>query len=208
LSRKEQLIGVSKPLLSLTIIAILLFGFFTYLSLSVSPSVNQVHVSVTTLALLSAPLNYSAYQIQNPGVAAITLSYSFRHTNGSGLLNMTSTWGSTTGSSYTVCGFPINGTINECEINIAPSKPEIAYYPNLNTTMTFTITVKNASSGGDYVFFPSGSGCGHYIVLIVGDKIPSKLPSLGIECLILGDIPHPDISVIGIENMTGLNLPL
>ena len=212
MSHKEKLPSVSKPLLSVAIIAILLLGFLTYLSLSVSSSLNQLHVSVTTINLVPKSLNYSAYQIQNPSAATITLSYSFPQTSGSGELNTTSSIENLTissiGYSYGYCGQSVfgGGTVNNCGVNIFPTEPEINYYPLLNTTTTFTVIVKNASSSGDYLFFPAGGECGHSIFLIVGDKIPNKLPSFTSSgCN--GDNWYANISVIGIENMTGLNIP-
>ena len=215
-----------KPLLFLAMFGILLLVFSIYLSLSVSP-VDQVNVSVTTLTPLPTPLNYSAYQIQDPGVAVITLSYSFPQTGGSGSLNMTSILDNLTSTnttaSYTQCGFsnnefvienftgagvyPSSEAVDECGVNIAAAESEITYSPNLYTTVAFTMAVQNASAVGDYVFFPAGGGCGYSIFLIVGNKIPNKLPVLTNSGCEVVPNPDADISVIGIKNMTGLNIP-
>jgi hypothetical protein len=201
-----------KSLFLLAMIGILLLGFFTYLSLSVT-SVNQVQVSVTTIDLVSNPLNYTAYQIQEPATAVIILSYSFPRNSGTGVLNMTSGLGNTTVTgnsvtSYTACDFPLNGANNDCGVHIVPTEPEINYFPNSNATVTFMISVSNATNVGYYLFFPAGGQCGYSISLIIGNKVPSKLPTLTPNgCISNRSIPHAYISVVGIENMTGLNIP-
>jgi len=128
-----------------------------------------------------------------------------------------------TTTSFTPCGFsnnelitvnftdagtyPTGEAVDECGVNIAEAEAEITYSPNLYTTVSFTMTVQNASAAGDYLFFPAGGRCGYSIILIVGDKIPSNLPNLTFSCPDFPNPPFAVISVIGIENMTGLNIP-
>jgi hypothetical protein len=205
-SRKTS--GVGTPLASVAIAGVALLVILTYLSLSVSsmPYGARVSLSVTTIDLPGSPLNFSGYQIKNPGVSYITLSYTFPPGSGSGELNLTSIWGNITTGSYTACSFPFNGSANNCGVIIVPAEPEIAYYPNFYTTVTFQIIVQITATMGGYAFFPAGGRCGFFIYLVVGDEVPSNLPSLiFLGCVGAKPIPEAEISVVGIQNMVGLN---
>ena len=231
MSEKAEPLKVSRPLLSLTMIGIILFVLFTSLSLSFFTTVSDVQVSATTMELLPDPLNYSAYQIQAPGSATLTLSYLFPETSGWGMLNMTPSWGNLSatkdGLLYTGCEF-INTSkefiitnvtgegsydsslipVNDCGVYIFPAKSEITYNPSLYTTVTFTISVVDSATQGDYVLFPAGGHCGYSIFLIVGESMPSQLPSLTfLQCPKGNARTDASISVVAVQDLTGFNIP-
>jgi hypothetical protein len=195
------------------VIGILLVASFSLLSLSASPTGHsQVSFSITTEDLGGDPLNYSAYLIQSPSIGTITLLYTFPQDSGSGTVNLSSTLSkiiiTNSSTSATSCGGSYNGTSVQCGANISTTATEMTYYPGLVTSVTFTITALN-SLGGDYFFFPPGSACGTYIVLIVGDLVPTTIPSIPFLCGFRANgVPYPNanISVQKIDNLTGFNL--
>jgi len=213
--------------LSLTVVGVLILVLFTYYSLPIAATPDTVRVSVTTQNLEPGTLNYTAYQLRQSGTALITLSYSFPPTTGSGTLNLTSSWGSVSGTSFTPCSSSNSsdlgilntnrtsaetrvGTflpINNCGVYFFPAEAALIYSPNLFTTVTFTVVVTNDSNTGTYLLLPAGGQCGFSIVLIVGAEIHGNLPSLAtVNCHYLVPRPSPTISVIGIENLRGLYL--
>jgi hypothetical protein len=227
--RKIRISELSKPLAFLIIIGVFLLVIFSYESLSISTSADRTFVSMTTTNLVPNPLSYTAYQIQMPGEGAITLSYSFPQNSGWGTLNMTSVWGSLTDvgntTSYLSCFFTnstsggfgdatfvgaggnSSSSVNDCGVYISSVNPEIAYSPNLYTTQTFTITVLGNATTGVYLFFPPGAPCGFSVFLIVGLKVPSELPMTENNgCSGVSD-PGANISVVGVNDLTGFNIP-
>lgn len=174
-------------------------------------------------------MNYSAYQMRNPGTAEITLLYYFTQMTGSGILNLSSTsWGALNQNSYGACESSNNATnfveivntnfrpaneysvvpVDECGVYISASRSNVTYSPNQFTEINFTITVLDRFTTGDYLFFPAGGGCGYSIPLIVGSSVPSKVLHLDtMGCHWLKQTPNAIISVVGVENLTGLNLP-
>lgn len=165
----------------------------------------------TTTASYNPPfaLNYSAYQITGTS-AAIVLLYSFSPTNGVGVINMSQI---DYGPDYldigtfTSCLIP---STNCSALQILPSVSQLDYGPDSNYTITFTIDVTQGETlpSPYFLFFPPSAPCGYYLFLIFGNQVPSRVPNLIFTCFALpGNYPKPDVSVIGIQNITGLNIP-
>ncbi len=156
----------------------------------------------------------------------MTLSYAFPSTISAGTLNLTSSWGMVSGTSFTPCkslnssqilvstnltggdvGFGAYLPVNNCGVYFFTVDPQLTYSPNLYTTIFFAITVTNDSVAGTYLFYPPGGQCGYHIYLIVGSELPGSLPSLAtVNCHYLMPRPSPSIAVIGTEALQGLNL--
>jgi hypothetical protein len=199
---------------SLALIPFVMFGLvfgIGYAGISIASS--NSHFAHTIV--LPHTLNYSTYQIIGKR-AEIDFLYSFSANNRSGTVS--------TNINMTSIGFGPdflkNGTYISCDQSLTdcsgistPSVPEITYYPSssMETAVNFKIEVApNASLPSEYfLFFPPGAPCGYYLFLIFGNQIPSKLPTLIFNCpAIPYNSPHPSISVIGIQNITGLNIPI
>jgi hypothetical protein len=197
------------------ILAVLLASTLTFVSLSVSSNFNKqtVSVSVTTVQLVPQPLNYTAYDIHGPGTSEIQLSYSTQ-SNTEPSSNNTSSIGlvrlveeeNNTNISETPCGESTNGTTSSCGVEIDSAEPIVDYEGN--ATVVYTITVLNqAGVDGTYLLFPADTTCGTYILLIVGNQIPKTLPNISFHCPIISPGQITRVLVMGITNMTGLNLP-
>lgn len=185
-----------------------LLVFASYVSISVTLSGPQTGNYCCLVTNSSEPLNYSAYQITNAS-GEIDVLFDFWSNSSSGSMNMTPDYGpiqlNSSGSEYSTCGLLIacNG------ITITSSQTEINYGPSLNVSIVYTISITNSSQAkGYYLLFLPGE-CGDYLFIIVGNQIPSKLPLLIFTC-VRSDSSNPSLStlVMGVENMTGLNIPL
>lgn len=161
----------------------------------------------------TAPLNYSAYQITS-NLAEVTLLYSFPSMNGSATLDLSNldfgplTFGTSNESNagslgWQACENPCNG------LYIEPLQPTLNYGPFLNASATFRIKNTNPSLSGIYLFYPPDGRCFN-LVLIIGNQIPSQIPSL--FCSegppTFNAFPWPYISVVGMQNITGLNITI
>jgi hypothetical protein len=149
-------------------------------------------------------LNYTAYQITSKS-AQITLFYSFPSMKGSATLALSTDFGPITsnqnGVTYVACGspgVPCNG------LSIKPLQPKLNYQAFLNASVTFTISDTNPSLSGIYLFYPPDGRC-YNVVLIIGNQVPSDIPTIYCSGVSLNAI-MPNISVVGIQNMTGLNI--
>jgi hypothetical protein len=199
-----------KFLIFFTIIGLLSLAFSIYLigSNSISAIHSRESFSVSRIAITPDPLNYTAYVIQKPAVAEITLSYSFPRQSGSGVLNLTSVLSvvNSTGSAIVVtpCGSSEVGGGVACNIVVNPDVSEITYHPDLTTTVAFIISVNASSLTGEYFLFPLGGSCGSTVFIIVGDKIPVRALN---GCPPADSLQSVNMTVVGIDNMTGLDLP-
>ena|SRR5579872_4217935 len=209
LSKKARLSIARMAIMIVLVIGILLSLLVSYVVLSTSSlaAQNQATISVTTVTLVIQPLNYSAYQIMIPSTAIFSLRYTFFPVTHTGSLNMSASWGNFTSSnnseSYTAC----NQTF-DCGLYITPSAPEITYSSGSVATIDYMVVVDNSTKAGEYLFFPAGSGCFGYITLIIGNNVPSKLPTLGFDgCIIRNPSSVSNFSVIATQNARGLNTP-
>jgi hypothetical protein len=190
------------------LIGIALLVSSTYFVIVFTASKEKSSISVTTVALAPAPLNYSAYQIERPGAGRMILSFSFGGNSGSGDLNLTSfaelsnVAGNASGLFAIDCLANGSAIKNFCGVSIVPGEPEINYYPYLYTTVPYAITANNDSLSGPYLFYTYG-GC-NWVFLVVGDNIPKTFPFI-MGCVEAHPIINVTISVIGIDNLTGLN---
>jgi hypothetical protein len=210
----------------LTVIGVFLLALFASVTLSVSIIPGSTKISFTTQALEPASLNFTAYDVHRPGNALMTLSYTFPPTINSGILNLTSSWGMVSGTSFSPCsslnssqilvgtnltggdiGYDAYLPVNNCGVYFFTEDSQLSYLPNLYTTIFFAITVTNDSVAGTYLFYPPGGQCGYHIYLIVGSEVPGSLPPLAtVNCHYLMPRPSPMIAVIGTEDLQGLNL--
>jgi hypothetical protein len=163
-------------------------------------------------------LNYSAYQITGSSSAQITLLYSFPLTSGVGTLDMSPSLmanfrnasGDCGVANCTGVGIACGVGVVDCSaISVTPSIPEISYHPSFKTVVSFRIEIApNASLPSEYfILFPPAWHCRYALFLIFGSQIPAHAPVLVFDCPAMGAYPNPKISVVGIQNMTGLNLP-
>lgn len=205
-------------LLGFVPIIVILLSFGAYLGTSVTsqPSSCSSSNSSSTDSMQYRKLNYSAYQITpatTTTCAKITFLYSFPATSGTGSLSMTQVdYGP---------DFLGNGTFTSCEListdcsdlRISPSVPQVSYRPASNYTVTFTIDL--AQQNGTtllpspyFVFYPPSAPCGYYVFLIFGNQVPNDLPTLVALCpRYPANYPNPNVSVVGIQDITGLNIP-
>jgi hypothetical protein len=168
----------------------------------------------------TAPLNYLAYHITS-NLAEVTLLYSFPSMNGSATLDLSNldfgpltfntlspSSGSALGSTFSsvgwqACGNPCNG------LYIEPLQATLNYGAFLNASAAFRIKNTNPSLSGIYLFYPPDGRCFN-LVLIIGNQIPSQIPSS--FCSggppSFNAFPWPNISVIGMQNITGLNITI
>ena len=207
--------SVSRRIFPFVFLFVLLVVFGSYLSASETAS--SAPSKTVCCLVTSQPLNYSAYQITGSS-GEITFLYSFPLTSGTGSLNMSAGLMTFFENATGDCGMS-NCTgvgiscvnVNCRAISLTPSVSEISYYPSLKTTVTYKIqVVPNASLPSNYfILFPPAWQCRYALFLIFGNQIPTHAPVLIFTCpaIDIDNSPQPSVSVVGIQNITGLNLP-